>query len=405
MQFKEFGKQNSELCLLIHDNLVTWKQFQECIPYLEQRFHVLAVTLDGFDDVGLTTYRNAREEAMNIGDYLKIKYGGHIHVLFGEGFGCIPAFYLQREKDITVDLSIFDGPLCMDVKYASTPGAWLLSKGQYQLYNRLHDENTAGSMSERVEKVRSVTAKASEILRDSYLSLKDRTVDSFAAVRHLTADGLETVMEKTTDSLETVKEKTADSLETLKAKTPDQLEAVIEKTVDGFGTIKSRTLESYENVKARTAANYDVVKSKTADQYENMKAKTADQYENMKAKTADRVEAVQDWAEEQDEIVKAWREVAPAKVTEESLRFLAKDAINFYKDLESAQPDADANVSVWFAEKDFYSRKAINALRTAYPKAYITRFSGLKRGEIITYPDKMAAKIIDQYDEVTGNGQ
>ena len=180
MQFKEFGKQNSELCLLIHDNLVTWKQFQDLIPYLEERFHVLAVTLDGFDDVGLTTYHSAKEEAANIADYIRELYDGHIHVLFGEGLGSIPAFYLQREKDITVDLSIFDGPLCMDIKYASTPGAWLLSKGQYQLYNKLHDDQTV-SMSERVEKVRSMTARTSELLKDSYLTLKDKTVDSFAA--------------------------------------------------------------------------------------------------------------------------------------------------------------------------------------------------------------------------------
>ena len=47
--------------MLLHSNLMCWKQFTEVIPYLEKDYLVFAVSFDGFDGTGATTYTTAQD--------------------------------------------------------------------------------------------------------------------------------------------------------------------------------------------------------------------------------------------------------------------------------------------------------------------------------------------------------
>lgn len=59
MEIKRFGNIEGKTMMLLHGNLMCWRQFEDLIPLLERKFCVYAVSFDGFDGTGETTYTTA----------------------------------------------------------------------------------------------------------------------------------------------------------------------------------------------------------------------------------------------------------------------------------------------------------------------------------------------------------
>ena len=59
MEIKRFGDMQGNTIMLLHGNLMCWRQFEDLIPLLEKKFRVYAVSFDGFDGTGETTYTTA----------------------------------------------------------------------------------------------------------------------------------------------------------------------------------------------------------------------------------------------------------------------------------------------------------------------------------------------------------
>ena len=55
MEIKRFGDPERKKIMLLHGNLMCWRQFEDVIPLLEEEFDVYAVSFDGFDGTGKTT--------------------------------------------------------------------------------------------------------------------------------------------------------------------------------------------------------------------------------------------------------------------------------------------------------------------------------------------------------------
>lgn len=49
MEIKHFGDPQGKSVLLLHGNLMCWRQFEDLIPLLENDYSVYAVSFDGFD--------------------------------------------------------------------------------------------------------------------------------------------------------------------------------------------------------------------------------------------------------------------------------------------------------------------------------------------------------------------
>ena len=60
MEIKRFGDMRGKTIMLLHGNLMCWRQFEDLIPLLERKFCVYAVSFDGFDGTGKTTYTTPR---------------------------------------------------------------------------------------------------------------------------------------------------------------------------------------------------------------------------------------------------------------------------------------------------------------------------------------------------------
>lgn len=114
MEIKRFGDMRGKTVMLLHGNLMCWRQFEELIPLLEKRFCVYAVSFDGFDGTGETTYTTARDQADKLAAYIEKELGGRLDMLFAESLGCGPAVFLKASPDVQIDHMILSGSEYLD---------------------------------------------------------------------------------------------------------------------------------------------------------------------------------------------------------------------------------------------------------------------------------------------------
>lgn len=114
MEIKRFGDPEGKKIMLLHGNLMCWRQFEDVIPLLEKEFDVYAVSFDGFDGTGETIYTTAQEQADKLEEYLIQNCDGTLDALYAESLGCGPAVYLKVSKNIQIRRMILSGPEYLD---------------------------------------------------------------------------------------------------------------------------------------------------------------------------------------------------------------------------------------------------------------------------------------------------
>lgn len=114
MKIQQFGNPAEKKIMLLHGNLMCWRQFEDVIPLLEDTYCVYAVSFDGFDGTGQTTYTTAQEQARKLEAYLCENCGGTLDVLFAESLGCGPAIFLKASPQLQIQRMILSGPEYLD---------------------------------------------------------------------------------------------------------------------------------------------------------------------------------------------------------------------------------------------------------------------------------------------------
>ena len=114
MEIKRFGNPQGKRVMLLHGNLMCWRQFEDLIPLLEETYTVYAISFDGFDGTGATTYTTAQAQADKLADFLCTELGGHLDLLFAESLGCGPAVLLKSSPSVRIDYMILSGPEYLD---------------------------------------------------------------------------------------------------------------------------------------------------------------------------------------------------------------------------------------------------------------------------------------------------
>ena len=110
MEVQEFGKQNSRKIMLLPGNMMSWRQFEAVIPLLEKQYHVIAVSTDGYDDTGKTTFTTAEAMAEKLEQYIKEEQDGAIDLVLGESMGGATAGMLFHRQKVKVGAMILSGP-------------------------------------------------------------------------------------------------------------------------------------------------------------------------------------------------------------------------------------------------------------------------------------------------------
>lgn len=135
MEAHEFGNENERKIVLIPGNMMSWRQFEPTIPVLAKDFHVIAISTDGYD--GETTFTTAANSAEKLAEYIRNNLDGHIHLVFGESFGCATAFELIRDKSVRVDAMIVSGPQYMDFGPLNILFGKIVPRNQYNLIQKV----------------------------------------------------------------------------------------------------------------------------------------------------------------------------------------------------------------------------------------------------------------------------
>ncbi len=137
MDVHEFGRENSRKIVLIPGNMMCWRRFEAVIPLLETHYHVVAISTDGYDGTGETTFTTAEASAQKLEDYIQRELGGEIDLVFGESFGCATALMLFHRQKVRVHSIILSGAQYMNIGIFNKPFAAYVPPSQFKLLKRI----------------------------------------------------------------------------------------------------------------------------------------------------------------------------------------------------------------------------------------------------------------------------
>lgn len=107
MKFYEFGTDNPMTILLLPGTKCHWKNnFEQVIPLLEEDFHVIIVSYDGFDETEHTTYPDTITETIKIEAYIKEHFNGKIDIAYGCSLGGSYVGLLIARENIRINHGI-----------------------------------------------------------------------------------------------------------------------------------------------------------------------------------------------------------------------------------------------------------------------------------------------------------
>lgn len=119
--------------MLVHGNLMSSKQFDDVIPLLEKQYLIYAVSFDGFDNIGETTYDSAQNQAKKLESCIKENCASHIDMLFAEYLGCGIVILLNSFGNVKIDHMILSGPEYLDYGFLNPLILKIMPKRQYQM--------------------------------------------------------------------------------------------------------------------------------------------------------------------------------------------------------------------------------------------------------------------------------
>ena len=108
MKVYSFGREDAPALLLLPGTWCSWESnFQQVVPLLEDDFHVLCVSYDGFDESEPETeFPTMLEETLKIEGYLKACCGGHIRAAYGCSLGGSFVGLLAARQNIRLDVGV-----------------------------------------------------------------------------------------------------------------------------------------------------------------------------------------------------------------------------------------------------------------------------------------------------------
>lgn len=108
MKVYSFGREDAPALLLLPGTWCSWESnFKQVVPLLEDDFHVLCVSYDGFDESEPEAeFPTMLDETLKIEGYIKACCGGHIRAAYGCSLGGSFVGLLAARQNIGLDVGI-----------------------------------------------------------------------------------------------------------------------------------------------------------------------------------------------------------------------------------------------------------------------------------------------------------
>lgn len=87
MNIHEFGKENNEIILLIHPSVVKWDYFENVIPLLQEKYHLLIPALPGYDFENDSDFTSVEQIASELNDWLSTRGYRNLYAVYGCSMG------------------------------------------------------------------------------------------------------------------------------------------------------------------------------------------------------------------------------------------------------------------------------------------------------------------------------
>lgn len=109
MNIHEFGKEHKETILLIHPSVVKWDYFENVIPLLQKKYHLLVPALPGYDFENDSDYTSVEQIASELNDGLKAEGYTELYAVYGCSMGGSIALMTALGQKIRIRHCVMDG--------------------------------------------------------------------------------------------------------------------------------------------------------------------------------------------------------------------------------------------------------------------------------------------------------
>ena len=108
MNFRTFGKDEAPVLMLIPGLGVSYEIFLPLIDLLKEKFHVIAVEIDGFTIGVHTEFTSIDDQARQVTEYIKEYHSGSICCAYGLSLGGKILSRILERNEVTIEHSILD---------------------------------------------------------------------------------------------------------------------------------------------------------------------------------------------------------------------------------------------------------------------------------------------------------
>ena len=109
MNIHEFGKENTETILLIHPSVVKWDYFENVIPLLQKKYHLLVPALPGYDFENDSDFTSVEQIAAELNNWFKTEGYTELYAVYGCSMGGSIALMMSLGQKIKIKHCIMDG--------------------------------------------------------------------------------------------------------------------------------------------------------------------------------------------------------------------------------------------------------------------------------------------------------
>lgn len=135
MNFKQFGQKGKPVLVLVPGLGVSYEIFLPLIKFLEYKFTIVAVQVDGFTIGEQTKFTSVLDQAEQLSNYIKDNFASHISVAYGLSLGGKILSHVMEKNDVTIDYAIMDAaPLLPLPKWLVSPLAHLQAFNVWSCY-------------------------------------------------------------------------------------------------------------------------------------------------------------------------------------------------------------------------------------------------------------------------------
>ena len=137
MKFYEFGNPGNPTIMCLPGNFMTHRQFESIVPMLEQEYHVITVSFDGYDETGETVYTTGEDQARKLAYFILNNLSGKIDLVYAESLGSIPALFLTRMEGLQIGGIIVSGAEYMNYGIFNGLAIKLFAPMTYKLMTKI----------------------------------------------------------------------------------------------------------------------------------------------------------------------------------------------------------------------------------------------------------------------------